>query len=101
MLAQFSVIPLGVGDSLSEKIAGIVDIVDRSGLEYKLTAMGTIVEGNWDELMELLNRCRQEALKSSDRVYITVAIDDRMNKSGRITSKPDSVQRRLGRPIRQ
>ncbi|MDX9715018.1 MAG: MTH1187 family thiamine-binding protein [Dissulfurispiraceae bacterium] len=100
MLVQFSVVPLGSGTSLSQKIAGIIDIVDKSGLDYRLTAMGTIVEGTWDEVIALLNLCRQEALKSSNRVYMTVAIDDRVDESGRITGKLDSVQKRLGRQLK-
>jgi len=100
MIAQFSMVPVGTGASLSEKIAGIADIVDRSGLDYRLTAMGTIVEGSWEEVMALLRLCRDEAMKGCERVYITVAIDERKDKSGRISGKTESVEKRLGRKLK-
>jgi len=46
MLVEFSITPIGRGESLSEDVARILDLVDRSGLNYKLTPMGTIVEGS-------------------------------------------------------
>ena len=45
MLASFSIAPVGVGENLSEHVAEIVDIIDKSGLKYKLGAMQTTVEG--------------------------------------------------------
>ncbi|MCE5312473.1 MAG: MTH1187 family thiamine-binding protein [Nitrospiraceae bacterium] len=101
MIAQFSMVPVGAGTSLSEKIACIADIIDKSGLDYRLTAMGTIVEGSWEEVMSLLKLCRDEVMKSCDRVYITVAIDERKDKSGRITGKTDAVENRLGRQLKK
>ena len=49
MLATFSVLPVGVGEALSEHVARIIDIIDASGLDYRLGAMATTVEGGEDE----------------------------------------------------
>ena len=46
MLASFSIAPVGVGEALSKHVAEIVDIIDKSGLKYKLGAMQTTVEGD-------------------------------------------------------
>jgi uncharacterized protein (TIGR00106 family) len=47
MIAQISIIPLGQGVSLSEYVAKAIDIIDRSGLKYKVSDFGTIIEGEW------------------------------------------------------
>ena len=56
-LMEFTMIPLDKGDSFSEYVAGILDIVDESGLDYRLNPMGTVVEGEWDDLIALLDTC--------------------------------------------
>ena len=60
MIVQFSIVPLGVGVSVSEYVAKVIKIVDESGLSYKLHAMGTIVEGEWDEIMDLIKEDEQK-----------------------------------------
>ena len=49
MLASFSVLPFGVGEALSEHVAKIIAIIDESGLDYRLGAMATTVEGSEEE----------------------------------------------------
>ena len=93
--------PLGKGESVSKYVAKVVDIVDRSGLPYVLTPMGTIVEGeDWDEVMEVLKRGFEELKKECSRISITMKIDYRQGKSGRLRSKVESVQEKLGRDIK-
>ncbi len=50
MLLELSVIPLGRGRSISADIVDLVKIIDAIGLDYRLTAAGTIIEGRWDQL---------------------------------------------------
>ena len=59
MLMELSIIPLGRGRSISADVADVVKIIDGSGLDYRLTAAGSIVEGTWDQLMDLAKRCHQ------------------------------------------
>ncbi|MDQ7039019.1 MAG: MTH1187 family thiamine-binding protein, partial [Aquificota bacterium] len=92
--------PLGRGESVSEYVARVVDIVDRSGLPYVLTPMGTIIEGeSWEEVMEVLRKGFEELKKDCPRISITMKIDYREGKSGRIKAKVESVQKKLGRDI--
>ena len=56
VLLEMSITPLGVGESVSAYVAECVDLIDRSGLDYELHAMGTIVEGELDQVLELM-RC--------------------------------------------
>ncbi len=100
-LVFVSMTPLGKGESVSKYVARVVDIVDRSGLPYVLTPMGTIVEGeDWDEVMDVLKRGFEELKKECPRISITMKIDYREGKSGRIKSKVESVQEKLGREIK-
>ncbi len=101
MLAQIAVFPIGKGASLSKHVAACVDEIEKSGLDYQLTSMGTIVEGEWDEVMKLLKKVRDRAMKSADRLYVTVAIDDRKGKGRRIEGKVRSVESLLGKPLKK
>lgn len=100
-LVFVSMTPLGKGESVSRYVAKVVDIVDRSGLPYVLTPMGTIIEGeDWDEVMGVLKRGFEELKKECPRISITMKVDYREGKSGRLRSKVESVQEKLGREIR-
>ncbi len=97
MIAQFSIVPIGKDEDLGGFVADIIKIVEKSGLPYSLNAMGTVVEGEWDEVMTLLKDCRDEALKTSGRILINMTIDDRPAKPmNRMKEKIESVKRRLG-----
>ncbi len=56
-LMEFSMIPLDKGSSFSPYVAELLNLVHESGLDYRLTAMGTVVEGEWDDLLSLLTKC--------------------------------------------
>ena len=100
MIANFSVVPIGKGNSLSSQVAEVLKIVDESGINYKLHSMGTILEGDWDEILRLIKKCHERTLEDSDRVLTTITIDDRKGKSGRIVGKVQSVERKLGKELK-
>ncbi len=99
MIVEFSIIPIGKGESLSQYIAKIIDIVDKSGLPYKLTAMGTIVEGEWDDIMELIKECHFKMREYCNRVYTKITIDDREKAKNRIEEKVRAGEEILGRKV--
>ncbi|SHK31438.1 MTH1187 family thiamine-binding protein [Thermocrinis minervae] len=102
VLVFVSMTPLGKGESVSEYVARVVDIVDKSGLDYILTPMGTIIEGEtWDEVMEVLKQGFEALKKDCPRISITMKIDYREGKSGRIKSKVESVEKKIGRQIKK
>jgi uncharacterized protein (TIGR00106 family) len=100
MIVEFSVVPLGAGEELAGPVARILDIIDRSGLPYRLTAMGTIVEGEWDEVVGLIRRCHEAMREEASRVSTHIAIDDRAGASGRIQGKVEDVEKALGRKLK-
>lgn len=96
MIVEFSVVPLGMGQSISEYVAKAVSIVVDSGLPYKLTAMGTIIEGDWDQVMDVIKRCHNSVMDASGRVITKISIDDRKNASkNRMKEKIESVEKHL------
>lgn len=87
--------------SASADVAKVIDLIDRSGLSYKLTAMATVIEGEWEPVMRVLNRARLLLRRSHSRVYIIITIDDRKGAKNRLTGKIQSIERRLRREVRK
>lgn len=101
MLVEFSIVPIGSGSSLSDKLAEILRIVDASGLPYKVNPMGTVVEGEWNELFKLIRKCHMIAMRKEDRVVTTISIDDRKGRASRIDQKVKSVEKKLGKTLKK
>ena len=101
MLVEFSIVPLGLGSSIGDKLAEVLKIVDASGLPYKINPMGTVVEGEWDEIMKLIKKCHRTVMKTGERVITTISIDDRKGKPNRIEEKVKSIERRLGKSLKK
>jgi uncharacterized protein (TIGR00106 family) len=100
MLIEFSVVPIGVGESVSQYVAECMKIVEISGLRYKINPMGTVVEGDYDEVMALVKRCHTKVLEMCPRVVTTVKIDDRKGAKGTIDKKIQSVEQKLGKKLK-
>ncbi len=101
MLVEFSVAPMGIGDSISKEVAKVIDIIDRSGLKYKTHAMGTLIEGDWEQCMAVIKACHNAVRSSSARVYTRIAIDDREGNMSTMDRKLDSVRKKLGREFEE
>jgi uncharacterized protein (TIGR00106 family) len=99
-LMEFSMIPLDKGASFSEYVARILTLVDQSGLDYRLNPMGTVVEGEWDDLLKLLTHCFRALKQDSDRISLQAKFDYRKDSAPRIESKIRSVQARVGRHLK-
>ena len=101
MIAEFDLIPVGESESTSEYIAEVIDRVDKSGLNYRFTAMGTIVEGDWKEVIHLIKDCHDAMMKRVDRVITHITIDDRKGYTDRIEGKVKSVEEKIGRSTKK
>ncbi|HEU68803.1 MAG TPA: MTH1187 family thiamine-binding protein [Candidatus Acetothermia bacterium] len=87
--------PIGAGESLSSYVARCARIVRESGLPHQLTAMGTIVEGEWDEVLAVIRACHMAVRADVRRVSTLIRIDDREGPAGRLEGKIRSVEDRL------
>jgi uncharacterized protein (TIGR00106 family) len=99
VLLEFSMSPFSQGESLSAYVARSLDIVDRSGLPYQLTPMGTIIEGEWAEVMAVVTACFEAMRADCDRVSTQIRIDYRAGPGGRLKAKVEAVERKLGRKL--
>lgn len=101
MLAEFSVVPLGKGESVSHFVAQCLRIVSESGLDYRLNPMGTVVEGDYDQVMEVVKRCHLAVMEDCSRVITTVKIDDRAGVKGMMEGKIRSVEEKVGTKLKR
>ena len=101
MLLELSVIPLARGRSISADLADLVKIIDASGLDYRLTPTGTVIEGSWDELMDLAKRCHNTMRDKTERVITLMKLDDYEQRTGRLTAAVNSVEEKVGKPVKK
>ena len=101
VLLEMSITPLGEGVSVSRYVARCLDIVDASRLEYELHSMGTILEGELDEVLDVMKRCIQQLAEDCERISISAKLDYRKGHAGRLRSKVASVEKQLGRPLKK
>lgn len=101
LLAEFSITPIGAGESVAEHVARVLEIVEDSGLDYRINPMGTVVEGEFDEVMDLIARCHKATRASCKRVSTIIKIDDREGVEGALTEKIASVERILGKKLKK
>ena len=95
MIVDFTIAPVGVGESLSPYVAQVFRIIHESGIAYEHHAMGTNLEGEWDEVMAVVKACRDRLLESAHRVSISLKIDDRTDVANGLRTKVDSARRHL------
>ena len=100
VLLEFSMVPMGKGQSVSPYVARCLQIIDDSGLDYRLHAMGTIIEGEIDAVLEVWRKCFDALAADCDRVTCTAKFDYRAGYSGRLASKIESVQQKAGRNLK-
>jgi uncharacterized protein (TIGR00106 family) len=101
VLLEFSMSPLGKGESVGKYVARSLDIIDKSGVAYRLNPMGTVLEGEWDQVFALVRQCYRRMKKDCNRISCTIKVDYRKGHSGRLLTKVASVEKKLKRRIEQ
>jgi uncharacterized protein (TIGR00106 family) len=96
-IVEVSVVPIGTAKtSVSEYVAGAVTIIKDSGMKYKLTPMGTIIEGDLKEVLSVIEKMHETPFqKNAERVYTTIKIDDRRDVMAKMDNKGKSVIEKL------
>ena len=101
LLAEVSIWPMDKGESVGPYVARALDVIDRSGLAYKLGPLGTCIEGEWAEVMAVIQKCYEVLATDCHRIACTVKMDWRKGQSGRLESKVSSVEKKLGRKLKK
>ncbi len=97
MIAEFSIAPIGSGESLSSFVAEAYDVLAASGLPCERHAMGTNIEGEWDDVMAVIDACRRRLLQRCARLSLSIRIDDRPSAGNRLFRKVPSAEARRER----
>jgi uncharacterized protein (TIGR00106 family) len=88
MLVAFSITPLGVGEDVGREVAEAIRVVRASGLPNRTDPMFTTIEGEWDEVMDVIKRACEAV--AAPRVGLTLKADIRPGVTDAITSKVES-----------
>lgn len=96
-VVEVSIVPIGVpGTSLSSHVAKVIKVLKESSLQYELTAMGTIVSGDLDDIMPVLKKMHESCFSPEvTRVLTQIRIDDRRDRKGSPEQKIRSVMDKL------
>jgi uncharacterized protein (TIGR00106 family) len=100
VLLEFSMSPLGKGESVSKYVSRSLDIIDKSGVDYRLNPMGTVLEGEWDEVLGVVKQCYERMKKDCPRISCVMKVDYRRGHKGRLAGKVASVEKRLKRTLK-
>jgi uncharacterized protein (TIGR00106 family) len=100
LLAEFSMWPMDKGESVGPYVARLLDIIDKSGLPYRLGPLGTCVEGEYDQVMAVIRACHESLAKDCNRIACTIKMDYRKGHGNMLESKIESVEKTLGRKLK-
>ncbi|MFF7678211.1 MTH1187 family thiamine-binding protein [Actinacidiphila glaucinigra] len=95
MIVAFSVTPLGVGEEVGAYVADAVRVVRESGLPHRTGAMFTSIQGEWDEVMDVVKRAVAAVEARAPRVSVVLKADIRPGVTDGLTSKVETVERYL------
>jgi uncharacterized protein (TIGR00106 family) len=96
-IAFLTITPLGTGTpSVSRFVAGVERILRATSLTHQLTAMGTIIEGDLDEILAVVRQMHEHPFtQGAQRVSTSLRIDDRRDQQASIAGKMRSVEEKL------
>jgi len=101
VLLDLSLYPLGEGESVSSYVAKCLDVIDRSGLDYQSHSMGTTIEGEFDQVMDVVRDCFNALAADCHRIEGTITLDYRKGRTGGLAAKLASTERVLGREVKK
>jgi uncharacterized protein (TIGR00106 family) len=95
VIVEISIFPMDKGESVSTYVARAIKIIRDSGLSYQLNPMGTCIEGEWRDVMDVVDRCFRDLEKDCTRINLSLKADYRKGVSNRMKSKVSSVNEKL------
>ena len=95
VIVELSVFPLDKGDSVSQYVAEVIQIIKDSGLDYRFGPMSTCIEGEFEEVMLVVQNCFKALKTESERIYMNFKADYRKGQKQRLNAKVESVLARI------
>lgn len=100
VLLEFSMFPTDKGESVSPYVSRIIDMIDKSGVSYQLTPMGTVIEtSTMREALDIIEKAYEQLEYDCNRVYSSLKFDIRKGKTERLKTKIASVEKQLERKV--
>jgi len=90
---------LGKGESVGDYVARCLKIIEQSGLDYQCHAMGTTIEGELVQVMDVVKQCVEELAADCNRVECAMKLDYRKGYKGELRSRLSRVEQRLGHAV--
>jgi uncharacterized protein (TIGR00106 family) len=98
VLLNFAMFPTDKGGSVSEYVSKVIEFIRDSGVSYRLNPMGTTIETeSMEEALNLVNGAHKILEPLAERIYTTINIDSRKASAGRMGTKIDSVESKIGK----
>jgi len=98
VLLEFAMFPTDKGISVSKDVSKIIAMIRDSGIPYKLTPMGTIIETEtMAEALEIIQKSHDILAGNSERIYSTLTFDIQKGKNNRLVSKVQSIEDKIGK----
>ena len=96
-IVELSIVPIGIqSTSLSSYVAGAIKVLEKTTLQYELTAMGTIISGDLDDILRTIRQMHESCFAAGAmRVLTQIRIDDRRDRNGSTEQKIRSVRDKL------
>lgn len=103
ILLEFSMFPTSdecrEGSSVSKHVSKVIDAIDKSGVAYQLTPMGTVIETETMKEALAIIELAYAQLEECDRVYSSLKFDIRKNTKDRLKTKIASIEKVLNREV--
>jgi len=97
VLLEFAMFPTDKGESVSSDVSEVIAMIRDSGVNYKLSAMGTIIETDTlAEALEIVQKSNDILAINSNRIYSSIKLDIRKNTKNRLETKIQSIQNKIG-----
>ena len=96
VIVDLCVVPLGVGVSVSEYVVACQRVIDEAGLDSRLHAYGTNIEGEWDAVFAVIKRCHEVVHSmGAPRISTTIKVGTRTDRTQTMDDKVQSVEHKL------
>lgn len=96
IICELVVVTYDIGPSLSPFVAQVIDVINQDkSVEHLLTPMGSVIEGKYDDVMDLIRTIFHKFAPDYERLGITLKIDFRASKQNRIKGKVQSVNEKI------
>ncbi len=101
MMVEFSVVPVSQDSRVAKYVAEAIRVIDESGLDYRVTPMGTVIQGEWDEVMAAVKAAHEKVRSMTDRVMTRIYIDHEKGDGTSFDQKIKDVEEVLGKSVKK